>query len=217
MSTTDQTTGERGDKPLLFDQINDAEENAAMRAKGWPPVYTASAESRIVLVGQAPGRIAQRTRKPWNDPSGRLLRQWLGVTDQQFYDPALFALMPMDFYFPGKGTHGDQPPRKDFAPTWHPRLLALMPRVRLTILVGAYAQRYYLGAAAGRTLTETVANAADAPEGFFPLVHPSPLNIAWRKRNPWFEQETVPLLREAVAEALEGAAEPGALEGAGHE
>ena len=202
MSTTDQTTGERGAKPLLFDQINGAAENAGMRAKGWPPVYTASARSRIVLVGQAPGRIAQQTLKPWNDASGRLLRQWLAVTDQQFYDPDLFALMPMDFYYPGKGPHGDLPPRKDFAPTWHPRLLALMPRVRLTILVGAYAQRYYLGKRAGRTLTETVANAAGAPDGFFPLVHPSPLNIGWRKRNPWFEEETVPLLREAVARAL---------------
>ena len=217
MSTTDQTTGERGAKPLLFDQINDAEENAAMRAKGWPPVYTASAESRIVLVGQAPGRIAQRTRKPWNDPSGRFLRQWLGVTDQQFYDPALFALMPMDFYFPGTGKSGDLPPRKDFAHKWHPRLLALMPNLEMTILVGAYATRRYLHLPSSASLTEVVRGYKQYLPAYFPLVHPSPLNIAWRKRNPWFEQETVPLLREAVAEALEGAEEPGALEGAGHE
>ncbi|MBB1572898.1 MAG: uracil-DNA glycosylase family protein, partial [Bacteroidia bacterium] len=125
--------------PLLFQQIASDPEPATFRAQGWPPVYTASRQSRIVLVGQAPGRIAQQTRKPWNDASGRLLRQWLGVSDEQFYSPELFALMPMDFYYPGKGAHGDLPPRKGFAAKWHPKLLALMPNVRLVIPVGSYA------------------------------------------------------------------------------
>ena len=131
--------------PLLYHKIDRAETNALLHNRGLSPVYTASAKSRIVLVGQAPGRIAQETRKPWNDASGRLLRKWLGVTDEQFYNPDLFAIMPMDFYYPGKGAHGDLPPRKEFAPTWHPKLLALMPDVRLTILVGAYAQKCYRG------------------------------------------------------------------------
>ena len=126
-------------RPLLYDEIDQDSMNASFHARGWPPVYTASPCSRIVLVGQAPGRIAQETRTPWNDASGRTLRQWLGVTDEQFYDPDLFALMPMDFYYPGKAAHGDLPPRPEFAKKWHPRLLAQMPDVRLTILVGAHA------------------------------------------------------------------------------
>lgn len=192
--------------PLLYNKIDRDEMNAHLRAKGFAPVYTASAKSRIVLVGQAPGRIAQETRKPWNDASGRLLRKWLGVTDEQFYNPDLFAIMPMDFYYPGKGKHGDLPPRKDFAPRWHPRLRAMMPHAQLTILVGAYAQKYYLdGVSAPRlrsNLTETVAHAEDYLPGFVPLVHPSPLNIGWRKRNPWFEAENIPDLRERVRKIL---------------
>ncbi|ERF61409.1 uracil-DNA glycosylase family protein [Treponema socranskii subsp. socranskii VPI DR56BR1116 = ATCC 35536] len=188
--------------PLLYHKIDRAETNALLHNRGLSPVYTASAKSRIVLVGQAPGRIAQETRKPWNDASGRLLRKWLGVTDEQFYNPDLFAIMPMDFYYPGKGAHGDLPPRKEFAPTWHPKLLALMPDVRLTILVGAYAQKYYLGMWAERNLTETVKNFNNYLPEYFPLVHPSPLNFGWRKHNPWFEKEVIPLLQVLVQKAI---------------
>ncbi|MDR9858374.1 uracil-DNA glycosylase family protein [Treponema socranskii] len=188
--------------PLLYHKIDRAETNALLHNRGLSPVYTASAKSRIVLVGQAPGRIAQETRKPWNDASGRLLRKWLGVTDEQFYNPDLFAIMPMDFYYPGKGAHGDLPPRKEFAPTWHPKLLALMPDVRLTILVGAYAQKYYLGMRAERNLTETVKNFNNYLPEYFPLVHPSPLNFGWRKHNPWFEKEVIPLLQVLVQKAI---------------
>ena len=123
--------------PLLFEDIDSDPMNAEYTSRGWEPVYSASARSRIILVGQAPGRIAQETRIPWNDVSGRLLRTWLGVSDDEFYNPELFALMPMDFYYPGKGKHGDLPPRKDFAPRWHPQLRAMMPHAKLTILVGA--------------------------------------------------------------------------------
>ena len=188
--------------PLLYNKIDRAETNALLHNRGLSPVYTASAKSRIVLVGQAPGRIAQETRKPWNDASGRLLRKWLGVTDEQFYNPDLFAIMPMDFYYPGKGAHGDLPPRKEFAPTWHPKLLALMPDVRLTILVGAYALKYYLGMRAERNLTETIKNFNNYLPEYFPLVHPSPLNFGWRKHNPWFEKEVIPLLQVLVQKAI---------------
>lgn len=183
---------------LLYREIAEAPMNAGMRAKGYSPVYTATQDSRIVLVGQAPGAAAQGSGIPWNDVSGRTLRQWLGVSDEQFYNPELFALMPMDFYFPGKAKHGDAPPRAEFAPTWHPRLLELMPRVRLKLLVGSYAQRYYLGKVAGRNLTETVGNYRRYLPEYLPLVHPSPLTIGWRRRNPWFSDEVLPRAREIV-------------------
>ena len=187
-------------RPLLYDEIDQDSMNASFHSRGWPPVYTASPCSRIVLVGQAPGRIAQETRTPWNDASGRTLRQWLGVTDEQFYDPSLFALMPMDFYYPGKAAHGDLPPRSEFAKKWHPRLLAQMPDVRLTILVGAHAQQYYLNKQAKRNLTETVAHYVEYLPHYFPLVHPSPLNFRWRVRNPWFEMNVIPILSKMVKE-----------------
>ena len=189
-------------KPLLYDQIAADPMNADFANRGWSPVYSASSSSRIVLVGQAPGRIAQQTLKPWNDASGRLLRQWLNVTDEQFYDPDLFALMPIDFYYPGRGTHGDLPPRLDFAKKWHPRLLAQMPNVHLTILVGLYAQKYYLDRRANQNLTATVADFNAFLPDYFPLVHPSPLNIGWRKRNPWFESDVIPVLQTIVKEVL---------------
>lgn len=189
-------------KPLLYDQIAADPMNADFVNRGWSPVYSASVSSRIVLVGQAPGRNAQQTLKPWNDASGRLLRQWLNVTDEQFYNPDLFALMPIDFYYPGRGVHGDLPPRLDFARKWHPRLLAQMPNIRLTILVGSYAQKYYLDRRAKQNLTATVADFNAFLPDYFPLVHPSPLNIGWRKRNPWFESDVIPVLQTIVKEVL---------------
>ena len=186
----------------MYDQIAADPMNDDFANRGWLPVYSASVSSRIVLVGQAPGRIAQQTLKPWNDASGRLLRRWLNVTDEQFYNPELFALMPIDFYYPGRGVHGDLPPRLDFAKKWHPRLLAQMPNIRLTILVGSYAQKYYLDRCAKHNLTATVADFNMYLPDYFPLVHPSPLNIGWRKRNPWFESDVIPVLQTIVKEVL---------------
>ena len=187
----------------IFREICDDPMNADMQVKGYMPVYTASAKAKIVIVGQAPGRKAQESLQPWSDVSGKLLRSWLGVTDEQFYDPNVVALIPMDFYYPGKGVHGDLPPRKGFAEKWHPQLLAHMPDVELTILIGAYAQKHYLGKRAERNLTETVrAHEAYLPD-YFPLVHPSPLNFRWRKNNPWFEAEVVPELRRRIARLLD--------------
>lgn len=172
--------------------------NQEMRAKQYEPVYTASAKSRIVIVGQAPGARAQESKKPWNDVSGKMLRQWLDVSDEQFYNPDIFALIPMDFYYPGKGVHGDLPPRKGFAEKWHPQLLEHMPDVRLILLIGAYSQKYYLGKTAGKNLTETVHNYKNYLPEYFPLVHPSPLNFRWRSKNPWFESRVVPELKRHV-------------------
>lgn len=189
-------------KPLLYKQIMADPMNADYTDQGWQPVYSASPHSRIVIVGQAPGRVAQESGKPWNDVSGQNLRQWLNVTEEQFYDPRLFALMPMDFYYPGKGKHGDLPPRREFAEKWHSRLLDRMTGVKLTILVGAYAQKFYLAGQAKRDLTETVASYSEYLPNYFPLVHPSPLNFRWRKRNPWFTSEVIPALQRVVQEVL---------------
>lgn len=171
---------------------------------GYGPVYAASAGSRIVVISQAPGRQAQESGLPWNDASGVALRAWLGVNAEQFYDPDLFALIPMDFYYPGKGTHGDLPPRAAFAPLWHQRILAELIDARVTLLVGSYAQRYYLGAAAKRTLTQTVRDHQEYLPTHLPLVHPSPLNFRWRKQNPWFESDVLPVLQSVVSQALSG-------------
>jgi uracil-DNA glycosylase len=181
------------------------ESNAWARELGYEPLYAAAPGARIALIGQAPGRKAQESRVPWNDASGVKLRAWLGVTDEQFYDPNLFAIIPMDFYYPGKGTSGDLPPRKDFAALWHGRILTELPDLRLTVLVGGYAQKHYLGARAKPTLTETVRAYTEYLPSTVPLVHPSPLNFRWQSKNPWFEDEVVPALRTLVAGALKGA------------
>lgn len=186
---------------IYRDIVNDPM-NVEMKEKGYIPVYTAGYDAKIAIIGQAPGRKAQATMKPWNDASGILLRKWLGLSDEEFYDPNLVALTPMDFYYPGKGTHGDLPPRKGFAEKWHPKLFACMPKIQLTILVGAYAQKYYLHEARHQTLTQRVLDYEVYLPHFFPLVHPSPLNLNWRAKHPWFESEVVPQLRQRVAEIL---------------
>jgi uracil-DNA glycosylase len=186
----------------IYQAIVDDPMNADMKLKGYAPVYTAGAKAKIVIVGQAPGTKAQASMKPWNDASGILLRKWLGVTDEVFYDPDIIALIPMDFYYPGKGVHGDLPPRKGFAEKWHPELLKHMPHVELIILIGAYSQKYYLAKDAKRNLTETVLAYKQYLPMYFPLVHPSPLNFRWRAKNPWFEVEVVPELHDVVHKIL---------------
>lgn len=191
------------DFDAIYQAIVDDPMNADMRAKGYAPVYTAGPKAKIVIVGQAPGSKAQASMKPWNDASGQTLRRWLDITDEQFYDPDTVAIIPMDFYYPGKGAHGDLPPRKGFAEKWHPQLLALMPEVQLIILIGAYSQKYYLGKSAKVNLTETVRSYKEYLPKYFPLVHSSPLNFRWRAKNPWFETEVVPNLVQIVRTILD--------------
>jgi len=186
----------------IYQAIMADPENIAATKAGQLPLYTASKKAKIVLVGQAPGRIAQATEKPWNDQSGIKLRSWLGVSDKQFYDPDIFSILPMDFYYPGKGAHGDLPPRRGFAEKWHPQILAHMPDVQLIVLVGAYSQKYYLGKTRKATLTETVRSYHEYLPKFMPLVHPSPLNFRWHARNPWFAEELVRELQKIVAKIL---------------
>jgi uracil-DNA glycosylase len=169
---------------------------------GYEPLYAAAKSARVAIIGQAPGRAAQESGIAWNDPSGVRLRQWLGISDEQFYNPRLVSLLPMDFYYPGKGASGDLPPRVDFAPRWHPQILAELSDLRLTILIGANAQRFYLGPEAKRTLTETVSAFREYLPTKFPLVHPSPLNFRWQTKNPWFETDVLPELKSLVAAAI---------------
>lgn len=171
--------------------------------RGIPPLFKATDEARMVIVGQAPGRRAEATRLFWNDPSGDLLREWMGVTREQFYSSPYLAQLPMDFYYPGKGKSGDNPPRPGFAEKWHPRLLAAMPNVEFIVLVGSYSQKYYLGDKRKQSLTETVRNFREYLPRYLPLVHPSPRNKGWLKSNPWFAEEVVPVLREYTAKLLE--------------
>lgn len=165
------------------------------------PVIQAGAASKIAIIGQAPGQKVQNSGIPWDDQSGNELRRWLGVNKEQFYNDRLFALIPMGFCYPGKGVSGDLPPRLECAPLWHERLLSAMPEIKLVILIGQYAQKYYLKDLKG-SLTERVKNFEDYLPAYLPLVHPSPRNKIWQKKNPWFELEIVPVLREMVNEII---------------
>ncbi|MGT2910463.1 uracil-DNA glycosylase family protein [Streptococcus cameli] len=178
------------------------EANAVYTQVGIEPLFQAPASARILLIGQAPGLLAQEKGQLFQDRSGDRLRDWLGVDEETFYDSGLFAILPMDFYFPGSGKSGDLPPRKGFAQKWHPQLLAQMPAIELTILIGQYAQAHYLGDQRKENLTATVRDAKDYLPTYFPLVHPSPRNQIWLAKNPWFQTETVPLLKEHISHIL---------------
>lgn len=166
------------------------------------PVVRASATARLLIVGQAPGTKVHATGIPWNDASGKRLREWLGMTPEQFYDEAAIAIVPMGFCYPGKQGSGDAPPRPECRATWHPRLLPQLKGVRLTLLFGQYAHAHFLGDRRKATLTETVRAWREYAPAHLPMPHPSPRNIGWFKANPWFEAEVVPTLRERVREAL---------------
>lgn len=167
------------------------------------PVLAASSTARLLILSQAPGTRVHQSGIPWDDASGKLLRSWLQMTEQEFYDGRNVAIMPLGFCYPGKGKSGDLPPRPECAPQWHPRLIAAMPDVRLTLLIGSYAQAWYLGDAAGKSLTETVAGFQRALPRYLPLPHPSPRNRFWFTRNPWFETDLLPVLRREVARVLQ--------------
>ena len=172
---------------------------AAHLPHGPRPIVRASVSARLLIVGQAPGTQVHLTGIPWNDRSGDRLREWLALDRNTFYDERRVAVVPMGFCFPGVSPAGaDLPPRPECAPLWHPRLETLLPRVQLTLLVGLYAQAYYLGRRRRRTLTLTVAAWRDYLPACLPLPHPSWRNAAWLKRHPWFAAELLPELRLRV-------------------
>jgi uracil-DNA glycosylase len=165
------------------------------------PIAVLSTIARILIAGQAPGLRVHETGIPFNDASGNRLRDWLGVTRDQFYDPANFAILPMGFCFPGYDPHGsDLPPRKECAPLWRERALAVMPQIELVLAIGGYAQKWHLGSAMAPTMTETVRDwQSHMMSGVLPLPHPSWCNTGWLKKNPWFEAELLPALRGKVS------------------
>ncbi|MBB5192383.1 uracil-DNA glycosylase [Silvimonas terrae] len=166
------------------------------------PVVVADARAPILIVGQAPGAKVHASGVPWSDASGRRLRQWLGVDEATFYDPAQFAIVPMGFCYPGRGKSGDLPPRPECRSLWHPQLLPLLINVKLILAIGQYAQAYCLGDTRKADLTATVLAWRDYAPRTFPLPHPSPRNQLWLKRNPWFETGVIPALQTRVADLL---------------
>lgn len=169
---------------------------------GVNPVLAAHKNSKIAIIGQAPGTVVHKSGVPWEDRSGDRLREWLEVEKSTFYDPLYFALVPMGFCYPGKSNSGDLPPRPECAPLWHKRLFEQMNNLKLVILIGAYAQQYYLQGKQKRNLTETVKSYSDYLPEFFVLPHPSPRNNIWIKKNPWFTNDLLPAFGQVVQRAL---------------
>ncbi|TXK47447.1 uracil-DNA glycosylase family protein [Pontibacter qinzhouensis] len=183
---------------LLLQQVRSCRLCAEHLPLGPRPVLRASASASVLIVGQAPGTKVHASGIPWNDQSGKRLRAWLHIEDEIFYDETKVAIIPMGFCYPGRGKSGDLPPRPECAQHWHQQLLAHLPKVKLTLLVGKYAQDYFLGSRAKPTLTETVAKWHEYLPAFMPLPHPSPRNQFWLTRNPWFEQEAVPVVQQLI-------------------
>jgi uracil-DNA glycosylase len=168
------------------------------------PIFRVGAAARLLIVGQAPGRRVHETGIPWNDPSGEVLREWLAIDRDSFYDTSRIAIVPAGLCYPGTVDGADLPPRPQCAPRWQPRFRAALPSIRLTLLVGSYAQAYYLGTKRKQTLGETVRAYREYLPEFFPLPHPSWRNRAWLKRNPWFEKRVIPALRRSVNGCFRG-------------
>ena len=169
---------------------------------GTRPVLSAHPKSKIVVIGQAPGIAVHQSGIPWDDKSGDNLRDWIQVDKTTFYNPEKIALIPMGFCYPGKGKSGDLPPRKECAPLWHHALFKQMNAVKLILLVGKYAQEYYLNEKTKRTLTETVRSFREYLPDYFVLPHPSPRNNIWQAKNEWFRHEVIPELRVKVTSVL---------------
>lgn len=176
--------------------------NLTYTKRGIPPIYQIHPEAKILVIGQAPGKKVEESLIPFHDKSGEKLMEWMGITSEVFYSDSI-AIMPMDFYYPGKGKTGDLPPRKFIAEEYHGLIRGMMPQIQMTILIGAYAQKYYLKKRMQRNLTETVRCFKDYLPEYFPIVHPSPLNFRWQAKNPWFEAEVVPELQERVSAILD--------------
>jgi uracil-DNA glycosylase len=171
-------------------------------ALGPRPVLNAHKESRVVVIGRALGTRVHASGVPWDDKSGENLVSWMVVSNKQFYDPKMFAIIPMGFCYPGKGKSGDLGPRKECAPQWHKSLFDLMPNVELVLLIGKYAQDYYLPIPDKLNLTERVRRFENYLPEYFVLPHPSPRNNIWQAKNPWFGEFVLPAFKEKMSEIL---------------
>ena len=186
----------------IFEAIKADPQNKKYTKDGIEPLYSVHKEAKICIIGQAPGIRAQESRLFWNDPSGDRLRDWLGIDRTTFYESNKISILPLDFYFPGKGKSGDLPPRAGFAQKWHKALLEEMPEIELFILVGSYAIKYYLNLKSSAKTTEVIRDFEAYLPKYFPLVHPSPRNNIWLAKNPWFEPELLPELKKRIAELM---------------
>jgi len=186
----------------IFEAIKADPQNKEYTKEGIEPLYSVHKEAKICIIGQAPGIRAQESRLFWNDPSGDRLRDWLGIDRTTFYESNKISILPLDFYFPGKGKSGDLPPRAGFAQKWHKALLEEMPEIELFILVGSYAIKYYLNLKSSAKTTEVIRDFEAYLPKYFPLVHPSPRNNIWLAKNPWFEPELLPELKKRVAQLI---------------
>ncbi|ABJ73489.1 MAG: uracil-DNA glycosylase family protein [Lactococcus cremoris] len=186
----------------IFEAIKADPQNINYTKEGIEPLYSVHKEAKICIIGQAPGIRAQESRLFWNDPSGERLRDWLGIDRETFYQSNKISILPLDFYFPGKGKSGDLPPRKGFAEKWHEQLLQQMPEIEFFVLVGSYAIKYYLNLKSSAKTTEVIRDFEKYLPKYFPLIHPSPRNNIWLAKNPWFEPQLVPELQKRIAQLM---------------
>lgn len=186
----------------LLEEISKCEVCKEHLTLGPRPVLTAHPGSKIIIIGQAPGSVVHKSGIPWDDKSGENLRSWMNIDEGVFYDPKKIALIPMGFCYPGKGKTGDLPPQKECAPLWHNTLLEKMTNVKLILLIGQYAQAYYLQDKAKKTLTESVKSYKEYLPKFFVLPHPSPRNNIWQSKNEWFKKSVLPVLQSTIKEVL---------------
>ena len=185
----------------IVEELKADERNAEYTRRGIPPIFQLNKDAKILLIGQAPGRKVEESKNPFDDKSGEKLISWMGIDRKTFYSDKI-AILPMDFYYPGKGKTGDLPPRKFIAEEYHRELLDELTNIEMTLLIGKYSMDYYLKGEMKRNLTETVRSYEEYLPKYFPIVHPSPLNFRWQAKNPWFMEEVVPVLAERVTKIL---------------
>ncbi|MDU5603778.1 MAG: uracil-DNA glycosylase family protein [Mogibacterium sp.] len=185
----------------IVEELKADERNAEYTRRGIPPIFQLNKDAKILIIGQAPGRKVEESKIPFDDKSGEKLISWMGIDRKTFYSDKI-AILPMDFYYPGKGKTGDLPPRKFIAEEYHRELLDELTNIEMTLLIGKYSMDYYLKGKMKRNLTETVRSYEEYLPKYFPIVHPSPLNFRWQAKNPWFMEEVVPVLAERVAKIL---------------
>ena len=185
----------------IVEELKADERNAEYTRRGIPPIFQLNKDAKILIIGQAPGRKVEESKIPFDDKSGEKLISWMGIDRKTFYSDKI-AILPMDFYYPGKGKTGDLPPGKFIAEEYHREILDELADIEMTLLIGKYSMDYYLKGKMKRNLTETERSYEEYLPKYFPIVHPSPLNFRWQAKNLWFTEEVVPVLAERVAKIL---------------
>lgn len=185
----------------IISQIENDSRNYEYTKRNIPPILQVNSKAKVLIIGQAPGKKVEESLIPFNDKSGDTLISWMGIDRDTFYSDKI-AILPMDFYYPGKGKTGDLPPRKFIANEYHESILNELKNIELTILIGKYSMDYYLKGQMKKNLTETVRCFDEYLPEYFPIVHPSPLNFRWQAKNPWFVQDVVPVLKKTVEKIL---------------